>query len=411
MTRTNPYYAGWDATGSAPSSSVGIHHPDGDIKKISVDNNLAVSSDFDPDPAPYPSNSQWKVVDWDKGTTEGGSSGSPLFDDNSQKIIGQLTGGYAACGNSSSDYYGKFSMSWDYGSSSSSRLKDWLDPNNTGIQQLDGIEGPTPLQVSISGPTSVNEGQTATWSGSISGGDGSYESVNWYKKFTDTPYWAFECIGTTSCTTSFQDANSQPDTGYLKFEVLDEGGRYFGEDVYSVGVIEYGGPYATSASDAAEHIPDAFTLRGNAPNPFTETTTIRFALPEATHVELTVWTSPGIVDILQLSNQTEAIMPRTRPPYPQQFREQMIALVRSGRSIPELAKEFEPTAQTIRNWIKQADLDDGVRSDGLTTEEREELKRLRKENRRLQQERDILSKAAAWFARETKSIPKQSSNS
>lgn len=104
-------------------------------------------------------------------------------------------------------------------------------------------------------------------------------------------------------------------------------------------------------------------------------------------------------------------MPRTRPPYPQQFREQMIALVRSGRSIPELAKEFEPTAQTIRNWIKQADLDDGVRSDGLTTEEREELKRLRKENRRLQQERDILSKAAAWFARKTKSIPKQSSNS
>jgi len=302
MTRTNPYYAGWDATGSAPSSSVGIHHPDGDIKKISVDNNSAVSSDFDPDPAPYPSNSQWKVVDWDKGTTEGGSSGSPLFDDNSQKIIGQLTGGYAACGNSSSDYYGKFSMSWDYGSSSSSRLKDWLDPNNTGIQQLDGIEGPTPLQVSISGPTSVNEGQTATWSGSISGGDGSYESVNWYKKFTDTPYWAFECIGTTSCTTSFQDANSQPDTGYLKFEVLDEGGRYFGEDVYSVGVIEYGGPYATSASDAAEHIPDAFTLRGNAPNPFTETTTIRFALPEATHVELTVYDLMGR-EVAQLLNR------------------------------------------------------------------------------------------------------------
>lgn len=104
-------------------------------------------------------------------------------------------------------------------------------------------------------------------------------------------------------------------------------------------------------------------------------------------------------------------MPKTRPPYPQQFREQMIALVRSGRSIPELAEEFEPTAQTIRNWVKQADLDDGIRSDGLTTEEREELRRLRKELRELKQERDILAKAAAWFARETNAIPKQSSSS
>lgn len=83
-------------------------------------------------------------------------------------------------------------------------------------------------------------------------------------------------------------------------------------------------------------------------------------------------------------------MPRTRPPYPPEFREQMVALVRAGRSPEQLAEEFEPSPQTIRSWVKQADLDDGVRSDGLTTEERSKLRRLRRENRRLRLEREIL---------------------
>ena len=104
-------------------------------------------------------------------------------------------------------------------------------------------------------------------------------------------------------------------------------------------------------------------------------------------------------------------MPRTHPPYPQEFRQQIVELARAGRSPNDLAAEFEPSSETIRNWIKQADLDEGRRTDGLTSAEREELRRLRQENRRLQQERDILAKAAAWFARETKSIPERSSHS
>ena len=87
--------------------------------------------------------------------------------------------------------------------------------------------------------------------------------------------------------------------------------------------------------------------------------------------------------------------------YPPEFRRQMVELVRAGRSPEELAKEFQPSAQSIRVWVRQADLDDGRRADGLTSAERDELYRLRRENRRLRQERDILSKAAAWFARET----------
>jgi len=91
-------------------------------------------------------------------------------------------------------------------------------------------------------------------------------------------------------------------------------------------------------------------------------------------------------------------MPRTRNPYPAAFREQIVALARTGRSAESLAREFEPCVATIHNWIKQADLDGGHRSDGLTSDEQEELRRLRRENRQLRQERDILSKAAAWFA-------------
>jgi transposase len=89
----------------------------------------------------------------------------------------------------------------------------------------------------------------------------------------------------------------------------------------------------------------------------------------------------------------------------------MVELVRSGRNPEQLAKEFEPSAQTIRNWVCQADLDGGRRSDGLTSEEKEELGRLRRENRRLKLEREILAKAAAWFARETESVPEKSSDS
>jgi transposase len=83
----------------------------------------------------------------------------------------------------------------------------------------------------------------------------------------------------------------------------------------------------------------------------------------------------------------------------------MVELVRNGRMPEELSREFEPSAQAIRNWVVQADRDAGRRADGLTSSEREELRRLKRENRRLREEREILAKAAAWFARETGSVP------
>jgi len=89
----------------------------------------------------------------------------------------------------------------------------------------------------------------------------------------------------------------------------------------------------------------------------------------------------------------------------------MVELVRAGRTPNELAEEFEPTAESIRNWVKQAEIDEGHRSDGLTTDENQELARLRRENKQLRLEREILAKATAWSARETGSVPPKSSSS
>jgi transposase len=110
-------------------------------------------------------------------------------------------------------------------------------------------------------------------------------------------------------------------------------------------------------------------------------------------------------------------MPRNHPPYPPEFRQQMVELVQAGRTPNELAQEFEPTAESIRNWVKQAEIDGGQRSDGLTTDEKQELARLRRENKQLRIEREILAKATAWIAaakntaRETGSVPPKSSSS
>src|SRR5688572_5733911 len=97
--------------------------------------------------------------------------------------------------------------------------------------------------------------------------------------------------------------------------------------------------------------------------------------------------------------------------YPEEFKRRLVAMVRAGRSPEDLAHDFEPAVQTIRTWVMQADLDEDVRQDGLTSDERQELTRLRRENRRLEEERQTLKKAAAWFAPESLSTPPKRSGS
>jgi transposase len=106
-------------------------------------------------------------------------------------------------------------------------------------------------------------------------------------------------------------------------------------------------------------------------------------------------------------------MRRYKAPYPPEFRSRVVELHRAGRSFASLTKEFGVSDMTIRNWVRQLDIDAGRRSDGLTTEEKQELTRLRRENARLLEERDILKKAAAWFAQEEQAArtPKKRSDS
>ncbi|MBD3332877.1 hypothetical protein GF356_08500 [candidate division GN15 bacterium] len=131
------FYGGWSAMDVASQQTTAIHHPSGDIKKISFDYDSLTSANYLGSPGS--GESHWRVGNWEDGTTEGGSSGSPIYNEN-HHVVGQLHGGYASCASITPDWYGKFSQSWDYGSSASNRLKDWLDPDNTGTMVLDGRE-------------------------------------------------------------------------------------------------------------------------------------------------------------------------------------------------------------------------------------------------------------------------------
>lgn len=151
------YYNGWNRTNIPANSAVGIHHPAGDIKKISFEYQPLISTTFGTSPA----DSHWGVTQWDEGVTEGGSSGSPLFDEN-HRTVGQLHGGASACGNASnalSDEYGKFYMSWTGGGADNSRLSNWLDPSNTAATVIDGVDpaGPAlPVDAGMSTPQGVS---------------------------------------------------------------------------------------------------------------------------------------------------------------------------------------------------------------------------------------------------------------
>ncbi len=151
----NVQYSGWDASDvNTVSSVVGIHHPSGDLKKISFENDPVTQGNWG-------GAQTWDVAQWDDGITEPGSSGSPLFDQN-HRIIGQLYGGGSACNgnteNGQGDSYGRFGVSWDAGATAATRLREWLDPGNTGILVLDGFpEGAVVanLDAGVGGVTNV----------------------------------------------------------------------------------------------------------------------------------------------------------------------------------------------------------------------------------------------------------------
>lgn len=146
-------FSGWDRSGADESGAIAIHHPSTDEKRISFEFEPTTTTTYLGDDSPG-NGTHVRVEDWDIGTTEGGSSGSPLYNPDHQ-VVGQLHGGFAACGNDLEDWYGKWSLSWTGGGTASSRLSDWLDPLGTGAVELDTLG----VGLSVSpGGTVVHEG-------------------------------------------------------------------------------------------------------------------------------------------------------------------------------------------------------------------------------------------------------------
>ncbi len=166
------FYTGWDRRDLAPSSAVAIHHPAGHAKRISFENDPLTITGYSQS---FTGNaSHLRVADWDLGTTEGGSSGSGLWN-SQQLLVGQLQGGSAACGNDNPDWYGRFNVSWDYGATPQTRLKDWLDPVNSGAETLQGKGACTPPSASMNiGSGLYDVGETINLSASATGGAGGY---------------------------------------------------------------------------------------------------------------------------------------------------------------------------------------------------------------------------------------------
>ncbi len=176
----NVHWAGWDNSAQAPASSVAIHHPAGHEKRIS----------FDVDPATltnYSSNienangSHIRIGAWDQGTTEGGSSGSGIWNAN-KHVVGTLHGGFASCqATTEPDWYGRVSLQWEGGGTAASQLKAWLDPNNTSAVTLDGTDACTAPSATIASisPNPAEVGQTVSFSSNVSGGSGSGYTYAW----------------------------------------------------------------------------------------------------------------------------------------------------------------------------------------------------------------------------------------
>lgn len=133
------FYNGWDWSGVIPPNTVGIHHPSGDVKKISWDDDATGITGYLDYTGNQNGTTHWRILEWDDGTTEGGSSGSPLFND-SKQVIGQLHGGQANCGNNVNDYYGRLAHSFQF-------MQAWLDPDSTGVTSINGFPAPVILGV------------------------------------------------------------------------------------------------------------------------------------------------------------------------------------------------------------------------------------------------------------------------
>ena len=314
----NAYYLGWNNVNTAATSSTGIHHPAGDVKKISVDNDAAANAGFNinwNDGVTTPPNTHWQVG-FDQGATDGGSSGSPLLDQNS-RVVGQLHGGGAGCPAGSAFYYGKFSYSWNNFSAANQQLAVWLDPIGTGANTLNGA------YITACAPsytfTSPNNDMI----------EGNFEIANKY-----------EASDFISASNVIDDAVVIYDAGnYIEllpgFVAQTSGNGSFtpSPSSFEAYIDGCGGskmdevqtkPPTTSTTiePMASITPQTPALQSirNYPNPFTHCTTIEYILQEDTRVDLRVFDVAG----RQVAHLVENVL-QARGTYQTQF---------DGRDLP-----------------------------------------------------------------------------
>jgi lysyl endopeptidase len=149
-----PYFAGWDISGTVPLRTATIHHPKGDVKKITTDLDPPVTGTF----TGYLSNGFWRIIQWDSGTTEGGSSGAPLLDEN-HRVVGILTGGFATCGRSMDDYFAKLKVMCDVSSVTGKQLITCIDPAVSGLKKIDGRDPYAPNLITVDTLTNILPGE------------------------------------------------------------------------------------------------------------------------------------------------------------------------------------------------------------------------------------------------------------
>lgn len=289
----NVFYAGWDRADVAPPMAVTIHHPRGQEKRISFENDpTTVTSYLRSDSLSGPTH--LRVGNWDVGTTEPGSSGSPLFNVD-QQIVGILSGGFAACGNNEPDWYGRLAVAWTGGGTPSTRLRDWLDPLGTNPVALEGNDFQAdvipPAPITDLGVSSVQQnGITLAWT--ATGDDGTEGTANRYElRFARTPIRTLDDFAAATPVANPPTPQSAGTMESFTVTNLDPETPYY----FALVVVDDAANESALAATTrnAVILEDRFVLQSAYPNPFRDQATLRFAVEDNQSVQAILYNALG----------------------------------------------------------------------------------------------------------------------
>jgi lysyl endopeptidase len=294
----NPYFAGWDRADAATAEAASIHHPQGEEKRISFDlEPTTITSYLEATITQAPTH--LRVGNWEVGTTEQGSSGSPLFDAN-QRIVGILSGGFAGCissteDNDQPDWYGRLAWAWDSGDTPDTRLRDWLDPLGTGAVAISGVDleddttPPGPITDFTVASVNAN-GITLSWQ--APGDDGFQGAAAQYEvRYSTAPIRSQAAFDTARAVSGVPIPQPSGATEVLTVMGLQPDTPYYFA-VLARDNVNNTSPLATTA-DNAIILTTGVIVRPGYPNPFRSTTTVGFAVDNTQRVRVDVYDAVG----------------------------------------------------------------------------------------------------------------------